>query len=298
VLISRRHDHLHQGGLWEFPGGKVEQGEEGFSALRRELKEELSIEPISAHPLIRIPYCYPDRKVLLDVWRVTKFKGKPQGVEGQPVSWVTKDSMTQYAVPAANGPIIRAASLPSSYLITPSPGDRDNWPGFLGALQASLESGVLLVQLRCPDLVAADYLDLAQLVSACCRRYGAKLLLNAAPSLLEQCDAAGIHLNSKRLMQHSQRPIADDKLLAASCHNLDELQYAEQLGVDFAVLSPVKVTASHPGVGAIGWSRFQWLSEQTALPVYALGGMTHEDLTSAWHYGGQGIAAIRALWQG
>ncbi|HXH02898.1 MAG TPA: NUDIX domain-containing protein, partial [Candidatus Competibacteraceae bacterium] len=70
VLITRRHDHQHQGGLWEFPGGKVEPGEGTEQALARELHEELGVEMVAARPLIRIRHAYPDKAVLLDVWRV------------------------------------------------------------------------------------------------------------------------------------------------------------------------------------------------------------------------------------
>jgi 8-oxo-dGTP diphosphatase len=298
VLLTRRHDHLHQGGLWEFPGGKVEAGEEVFATLKRELLEELAIEPVDAHPLIRIPYSYPDRKVLLDVWRVSLYRGEPHGAEGQPLVWAEKGALADYAFPAANRPIIRAAQLPSSYLITPQPGEEWEWPDFLDGLRQSLQAGVELLQLRAPDLNQDGYLKLARQVVACCREYGARILLNGDAALLEQCDADGIHLNSRRLLACTHRPVADDKFLAASCHSLEELRQAERIGADFAVLSPVKMTASHPAARPLGWHRFHCLSERCAIPLYALGGMRQADLPDAWRHGAQGIAAIRALWAG
>ena len=90
VLIAKRHEHLHQGGLWEFPGGKVEGGEAVYTALARELTEELAIAPDRAHPLIRIPHHYPDRKVLLDVWRVTSFRGELHGAEFLVELWIDR----------------------------------------------------------------------------------------------------------------------------------------------------------------------------------------------------------------
>ncbi len=298
VLIARRHDHLHQGGLWEFPGGKVESAEPVYAALKRELREELSITLEQAHPLIRIPHEYPDRKVLLDVWRVTAFSGEPHGAEGQPLAWVNKPALTQYVFPAANSAIVRAAQLPPCYLITPEPGKPSEWSLFLHQLRLSLEAGVSLVQLRATTLERAPYLKLAEQVLQCCEEQGAKLLLNGAASLLDACDAAGIHFNSRRLMNTQQRPIAAGKLLAASCHSETELRMAEKLGVDFAVLSPVKPTASHPESQAIGWHNFYRLSERCTVPLFALGGMSPQDLSDAQRYGAQGIAAIRSLWGG
>jgi 8-oxo-dGTP diphosphatase len=296
ILIAKRRVHVHQGGVWEFPGGKVEVGEAVHSALKRELHEELGIETENAHPLIRIPHHYPDRKVLLDVWRVTAFSGEPHGAEGQPLAWVKKDALSEYEFPAANQTIITAAQLPSCYLITPEPGREAEWPDFLQQLRQSLSAGITLLQLRATSLNREEYRRLSQQVLACCEEYGARLLLNDNPSVLEECDAAGIHLNSRRLMAARQRPVAEDKLLAASCHTLEELRHAEQIGVDFALLSPVKVTASHPGAKPVGWHHFHNLSERTTLPLFALGGLTADDLHDARRYGAQGIAAIRALW--
>ncbi|MEN8169483.1 MAG: Nudix family hydrolase [Pseudomonadota bacterium] len=295
VLITKRHEHLHQGGLWEFPGGKVDAGEVVYSALSRELHEELAIVVQQAHPLIRIPYHYPERKVLLDVWRVTAFCGEPIGAEGQPLMWVKKQDLRGYEFPSANSSIITAAQLPSRYLITPEPGLESEWPDFLRLLRRALDDGISLLQLRAISLSRDDYMKLAQQVLVYCQEHGARLLLNADITSLEECDAAGVHLNSRRLMAVQKRPVTEDKLLAASCHSLKELQHAECIGVDFALLSPVKATTSHPGTEAMGWHNFHCLSEQTELPLFALGGMSPEDLPDAWRYGAQGIAAIRSL---
>src|SRR5690606_2777302 len=121
--ISLRPAHAHQGGLWEFPGGKVDADEDAFAALARELDEELGIAITSARPLIRIPHSYPDRQVLLDVWRVSSFVGTPYGREGQRIAWVAPAKLDASVFPAANGPIVTAARLPDRYLITPEPGE-------------------------------------------------------------------------------------------------------------------------------------------------------------------------------
>ena len=108
VLIARRPAHVHQGGLWEFPGGKVEAGETVVEALSRELHEELAIEVVTAEALLEVRHDYPDKSVLLDVWCVTEFAGKPVGNEGQPLCWVKVEQLQDYPFPAANQPIIKA----------------------------------------------------------------------------------------------------------------------------------------------------------------------------------------------
>lgn len=106
VLIARRPLNKHQGGLWEFPGGKVEVDETARQALDRELFEELGIQVTAAQPLMQIPYEYPERQVLLDVFSVTAFKGEARGCEGQPLAWVNASELCQYTFPAANQPIL------------------------------------------------------------------------------------------------------------------------------------------------------------------------------------------------
>ena len=68
IFISRRGDHLHQGGLWEFPGGKIEVGESPETALARELFEEIDIHIIASQPYMQVEHDYVDKKVLLDIW--------------------------------------------------------------------------------------------------------------------------------------------------------------------------------------------------------------------------------------
>ena len=106
VLIAKRHDHLHQGGKWEFPGGKIEKNESTEEALAREIKEEVGIEVKKASPLIILDYDYGDKLVSLDVWVVTQFTGNAIGVEEQEIRWENVSNLTNYTFPDANQPII------------------------------------------------------------------------------------------------------------------------------------------------------------------------------------------------
>ncbi len=107
VLIALRDKNQHQGGLWEFPGGKVELGESLSDALYREIQEELDLEVLSSSPLLKVEYDYGDKRVLLDVCLVESFQGKAKGKEGQPIRWVSFKKLGNYEFPQGNQEIIR-----------------------------------------------------------------------------------------------------------------------------------------------------------------------------------------------
>ncbi|WP_276317452.1 8-oxo-dGTP diphosphatase MutT [Rheinheimera riviphila] len=106
IFISKRPDQLHQGGRWEFPGGKVEQGETVVAALTRELMEEVGLQVLDATPLMQLEYAYPEKTVLLDVWLVSQTEGLGEGLEGQQVAWVHFSELSNYQFPDANQPIL------------------------------------------------------------------------------------------------------------------------------------------------------------------------------------------------
>lgn len=294
VLISKRPDHVHQGGLWEFPGGKIEPDENVNQALKREIEEEIGISIEHSEPLITINHCYSDKTVCLEVRLVKQFFGEPKGMEGQPVRWENIQDLKSQNFPEANMAIIKALQLPDLYMIT---GKFDSHSDFKDKLAAALNRGERIVQLRCKHVNDEnEYLMLADMARESCHQQGAKLLLNTNIDTFNKTNADGLHLNSHAIFEFDQRPIGDDKLLSISCHDEKELKQAKKIGADIVLLSPVKETSSHPGVPGIGWESFSLLTQEIGLPVYALGGMSVSDLSDAKQAGAQGIAAISALW--
>lgn len=286
ILISLRHADLHQGGLWEFPGGKIEASETVEQALARELKEELNITVTAATPLITVNHQYPDRLVRLNVFLVEQFSGEAKSLEGQPFNWVAPAELEQYAFPEANRSIITAARLPPYYAIL----DDADEALLLTNLQKILNRGVKLIQARLKNLPPATVAKFVEQAYPLCQQQQALLLMNSAVDCSVEVD--GIHLTSRDLMVLKTRP-GNAKWLAASCHNLEQLQHAQNIGVDFVVLAPVLATQTHPDAASLGWAKFADLVAHVNLPVYALGGMTGSSLTTAGQSGGQGIAAIR-----
>lgn len=289
ILISHRHAALHQGGLWEFPGGKIEPSETAEAALARELKEEMNIDVIDAVPLITIRHHYPDRYVQLNVFLVERFSGVAENCEGQPFEWVAPYELDRYEFPAANRPIVAAAKLPPYYAIL----DDADQALLLSNLQKILGKGIKLIQARLKNMPSAAVEAFIEQAYPLCRQHQAVLLMNSAVDA-RPVWVDGIHLTSRDLMALTERP-ENCRWLAASCHNLEQLQQAQDIGADFAVLAPVLPTQTHPGAATLGWQQFSELVAQVNLPVYALGGMTVASLGRVRHSGGQGIAAIRAF---
>jgi len=294
ILLTKRPEHVHQGGLWEFPGGKLEVGESVAQALRREITEELGVDVLAHQPLIRLTHHYADKSVTLDVHRVLDYRGSPLGMEGQPLKWVTLEALQQCAMPRADEPIVKALRLPEQYLITgPDPHQRI---AFLKKFDVVLGKGSPLIQLRAPAVDNEEFRLLAEEVLSRRRGTDSQILLNCAPELAVKLNADGVHLNSERLHSFSSRPLPKDKWLSASCHSLMQLQQAAKIDVDFVVLSPVCATKSHPSAIPLGWPNFIDLVSDAPFPVFALGGLSPTDIEQSRRCGGQGIAAIGSLW--
>lgn len=105
-FLTKRLADSHQGGKWEFPGGKVEVNETVHQALHRELKEEVAIETLACTPLMQISHDYGDKQVLLDVFVVENFIGDAKALEGQQSGWFALTEFSALHFPAANQAII------------------------------------------------------------------------------------------------------------------------------------------------------------------------------------------------
>jgi 8-oxo-dGTP diphosphatase len=106
LFITKRPDNLHKGGLWEFPGGKVEAGESEEQAMARELYEEIGIKVTKQSRFQHLEYDYPEKSLMFDFIIVHEFENEPYGKEGQQGKWVDVASVSEYAFPEANQPIV------------------------------------------------------------------------------------------------------------------------------------------------------------------------------------------------
>ncbi|WP_202838979.1 Nudix family hydrolase [Luteimonas saliphila] len=293
VLLARRSGGRELAGLWEFPGGKVEPGETPEAALARELDEELGIEVEVGDRLMVVPHLTPTRRLRLDVRRIRAWRGTPKGYEGQALAWVQPASLLRYDMPDPDRPVVAALLQPDHCLVTPTPVDGD--AAWIAALESALARGVRRVQFRMPGIDRSRRRRLLANAALHCSAAGAQLLVNGDIELACESDL-GLHLPAAGLRQCRARPVAPDRPLSASCHDLEELRLAQALGCDFVVVGPLHPTATHPGHEGIGWARFEALREQVSLPIYAIGGLGVADIPAARGHGAQGIAAIRGLW--
>lgn len=292
-LLAKRPPGKVYEGFWEFPGGKIELGECPHEALARELKEELGLELTRSYPWLTRTYAYPHATVRLHFLRVNCWKGKPYGRERQLLAWQSPGGAIESPMLPANAPILKALQLPNVYAITCA--NKLGVPEALRSLDYALASGLKLVQLRDKDMNRDTRREFAQTVAVRCAAAGACLMVNDDEKLAAAISANGIHFSSERLRSLSVRP--DFEWCAASCHNVEELQKAVELGLDFVVLGPVKATASHANARPLGWSQFADFLRCYSLPVYALGGLRVDDMEVAWTCGAQGVALMSAAWQ-
>ena len=108
VLISERLCDGPFNGLWEFPGGKIGDGEAPIDALRRELVEELGIEVAEASAYMELHHEYPDRIVDLEFFLVTAWRGEPEGLEGQGLRWLHPSELESDELLPADAPVVEA----------------------------------------------------------------------------------------------------------------------------------------------------------------------------------------------
>jgi 8-oxo-dGTP diphosphatase len=294
VLLMQRLPGKHLAGLWEFPGGKLEPGETIEEALARELNEELGVEVLASAPLISLPWRYPEKTVRLHALRVTAWHGEPRPREGHPLKWIAPRDMDIAAMPPADAPIVTALRLPPYYAIVASgalpatgPVARDVPPG------QGAEPARVLWQLRMPGACRDEIRCKVQEALATHPALRASLLINHDIDLAREL-GVGVHLKASQLRGLDERPLPRDLWVGASCHDAEQLERAATLDADFATLSPVCATASHPDAEPLGWKRLaDWIAD-ARLPVYALGGVGPDDLERAHAAGAQGVAGIRA----
>ena len=290
ILIAKRQDHQFMAGYWELPGGKIDPGETQQQAIVREMNEELGIQVNKTSLHQRMIYQYPDRVVELSIYRIEDYQNTPYGKEGQAVAWVDIEGLSNYQLLPTMRAFIHSITLPKQYWITPSTNHQsDDW---LAQFEQKIQQGIKLIQLR--SKVALDR-EFIQHIYIKCQQHNVNLLLNIPNKSFNEPYANGWHMTTQEMLSLKKRPCADDKLLGASTHTLEEALSAQKIGADFVVISPVQATQTHPDTLPIGWDKAAEVVDKLNIPVYFLGGMGLEDLDKTHKLGAQGIAGVSAF---
>jgi thiamine-phosphate pyrophosphorylase len=164
-------------------------------------------------------------------------------------------------------------------------------------IDRALAAGVRAVQLREKDLGGRELLTVAESIKTACARHGAKLFINDRVDVALAVAAEGVQLGAGSMPVGAAREILGaQKLIGASIHSLEEGQDAERAGADFAVFGPVYFTPSKAAYGEPqGLARLKEIVEKISLPVYAIGGVTAENVVAVRKTGARGVALISAI---
>lgn len=283
VLVGWREAKQHQGNKYEFPGGKVEQGEQPEQACRREVLEEVGIQLESVHLFDVIRHEYDDIHVHLHLFQAYVNDEQCEQIV-VPWTWYAREQLPQLNFPKANDAIIA----------------RLNWPH-----QIKIGSDVnALTQLN-PDQmlylrVDDTHLNLVSEISQFEYSKLNQLILNI--TLWNQLDVqlqrqiGAVHFKQIQCSNLSFLQAQKTQLIGmrtiAACHDQASVSLAQQQGFDAVLLSPVLETQTHQQATALGWQGFKTIAEKTAIPIFALGGLKPELLAQAQLSGAYGIAGI------
>ncbi len=293
-LLGRRAPGTFYPGYWEFPGGKVEADETPAQALRRELHEELGIRVERLYPWLVREYDYEHANVRLHFFEVPEWHGELHDHVHSELAWQSAGALSVAPMLPANGPILKALRLPRGIGITDCAAF--GVEAQLERIEHALAAGsVGMIQVREAAMPPVQRRDFTQRVIRMAREYGALVVINGDAQLAQALGADGVHLKRTELLAATRRP--DFEWVGASCHDRAALQHAASLGLDYALLGPVKATQTHPGQSGMGWSRFAEMTAMLPMPVLALGGLSAADMEEAHAAGAHGIAAIRGAWR-
>lgn len=307
VLWGCRPEGKPYAGYWEFPGGKVEPGESVWQALVRELREELGITALEGGPWFVIEHDYEHALVRLHLYRVWKFEGEPQSLEGQAFSWDSLQPQNLHPILPATEPLLPQLNQAEILILSQYDMGIAQFEDCLN--RALLRQGRLALVFRENHLKGTDLLQAYEHARDWACQHGIPITINSG-TFVQMLDSEfrdsefpiRLHLTERHLLeglplavQTSWIASGKAKPVSASVHSAESLQEAFAQKLEFALLGAVKATSSHPGQAGLGWERFGQMVRLCRLPVYAIGGLSPGDLQEAKRSGAHGVAMISGI---
>lgn len=277
VLVGWRNAGQHQGNKYEFPGGKVEQGETPVEACRREIFEEVGISIQNWHSFDLIHHEYDDIEVFLHLFHAHVPESYLSEIQ-KPWTWYRREQLLDLNFPKANHAIIQRLYWSQKIKISEQ------------LLHDVNAQALLYWRIEATTVAVEQLLQLPQNMYS-------QLILNVdlwkmLPDQVQK-QISAVHFKQHQLMELTVEALPVGIRCIAACHDLVSLQRAQSLGFDAVILSPVLATETHPEAVGLGWEKFSSYAKTVDIPVFALGGLSQNDLAFAQQHGAYGIAGIR-----
>lgn len=279
VLVGWRNIDQHQGSKYEFPGGKVEQGESPEMACHREVLEETGLDISTWHRFDCIQHDYDDIQVNLHLFH-TYLSAMDFSIIQAPWAWYSRPQLQHLNFPAANVGIIERLVWPHVLKISE----------YLDQLQSLPENILMYWRVGHDETYLAQLLQLTPIQLS-------QLIINIDLWRLlpeqQQKQISAVHFKQHQLLLLEKGQLPLGIRCIAACHDTVSVEHAHQVGFDAVLLSPVLTTATHLGADVLGWDQFKDIAKCAEIPIFALGGLKPQDLIHAKQYHAYGVAGIR-----
>ena len=272
---------------FEFPGGKLNEDEKPYDALLRECKEEIGIIITSAEYINTIKQHYLDFDVILYIFKINTYDGTIRSQENQEILFLNPYQMTHKFLQSTFR-ILKLLKLQRNIIISEI--DCQN----ISSDILNIRNNYML-RIRSFDYAEDEYKQIISKASMNCKREMIQLIIDHPFENNSALDFSGIHYTSSNLLKVDK--INESKyFLSASCHNLDEVSIANNLNLDFIIVSPV-LKSKYKNEKCLGWEGFKKISEYASMPTFALGGISPKDLPISIDNSGYGVSGITNFWK-